>query len=87
MSKWPWILLCHALFLQLGSYIARPATAYRALELGVDPAYLGLIAASFAIIPLFTALLLGRATDRGREPLVLVVGAVLMLISGVGLLL
>lgn len=87
MKNWPWILLFHAVFLQLAAYIVRPAAAYRALELGVEPAYLGLIAASFAIVPLFVAVLVGRATDAGREPAVLGIGAVLMVGAGVGLIL
>ncbi|GAB3268229.1 MFS transporter [Arthrobacter pigmenti] len=87
MKNWPWILLFHALFLQLAAYIVRPAAAYRALELGVDPAYLGLIAASFAVVPLFVAVLVGRATDAGKEPAVLGIGALLMVAAGVGLIL
>ncbi len=87
MKNLPWILLFHAVFLQLAAYIVRPAAAYRALELGVEPAYLGLIAASFAIVPLFVAVLVGRATDAGREPAVLGIGAVLMVGAGVGLIL
>lgn len=87
VKNWPWALLIHALFLNLAAYIIRPAASYRALELGVDPAYLGLIAASFAIVPLFLAVLVGRATDAGRESVVLAVGAVLMVGAGIGLLL
>jgi MFS family permease len=85
MRKWPWVLLLHALFLQLAAYIVRPAAAYRALELGVEPAFLGLIAASFALIPLFIAVLVGRATDAGHQRPVLLGGAVLMAGAGVGL--
>ncbi|WP_028278889.1 MFS transporter [Arthrobacter sp. H5] len=87
MRNWPWVLLFHALFLQLAAYIVRPAAAYRALELGLEPAFLGLIAASFAIVPLFVAVLVGRATDAGREPVVLAIGAVLMVAAGMGLFL
>lgn len=87
MGTWPWTLLLHALCLNLAAYIIRPAAAYRALELDVDPAYLGLIAASFAVVPLLLAVVVGRATDAGRGPLVLGVGAVLMVAAGFGLLL
>ncbi|WP_413542676.1 MFS transporter [Citricoccus nitrophenolicus] len=87
MRTWPWTLLVHALFLNMAAYIIRPAAAYRALELDVDPAYLGLIAASFAVVPLLLAVVVGRATDAGRGPLVLGVGAALMVAAGIGLLL
>jgi MFS family permease len=86
MRAWPWSILLHALFLQLATYVVRPTAAYRALELGVSPAYLGLIAASFAIVPLLVAVLLGSVADSGGETALMVVGAVLMVISGVGLL-
>lgn len=87
MRNWPWALLAHALLLQLATFVVRPAAAYRALELGVQPALLGLIAASFAIVPLLVAVLVGRATDAGRDPEVLCAGAVLLVAAGVGLLL
>lgn len=87
MRSWPWTLLFHALFLQLAAYIVRPAAAYRALELGLEPAFLGLIAASFAVVPLLVAALVGRATDRGREAPVLVSGALMMVAAALGLFL
>ncbi|MHA7263430.1 MFS transporter [Arthrobacter sp. TMN-37] len=85
MRNWPWVLLLHALFLQLAAYIVRPAAAYRALELGVEPALLGLIAASFALLPLVIAVPVGRATDAGHQRAVLLAGAGLMAAAGVGL--
>jgi MFS family permease len=51
----------------------------------VEPALLGLIAASFAVVPLFIAVLVGRAADAGRQRSVLLGGAVLMVAAGVGL--
>ncbi|MFF5794236.1 MFS transporter [Paeniglutamicibacter sp. NPDC012692] len=79
-------ILAHAFFLQASVYLVRPATSYRALELGVDPGLLGLVVASFSILPVFLAVAIGRATDRGREKGVLLVGAGLMIASGLGLL-
>jgi predicted MFS family arabinose efflux permease len=87
MKRWPWSLLTHALFLQLTIYIVRPTTAYRALEIGVDPALLGVVSTSFALLPLFAALFLGRASDAGHDGKLLVGGAGLMLLAGVGFLL
>ncbi|MET1064097.1 MAG: MFS transporter [Arthrobacter sp.] len=83
----PWLLLLHAVLLQLAAYVVRPTAAYRALELGVDVAFLGLIAASFAVLPLVVSVLVGRMADSGRETLILIAGAGLMVGAGIGLLL
>ena len=85
MRGLPWAILAHALFLQLAAYVVRPTAAYRALELGIDPAYLGLVAASFAVVPLVVAVLVGRVADSGGENRLMVVGALLMVGAGVGL--
>ena len=79
-------VLAHAFFLQVAVYVVRPATSYRALDLGIDPGLLGLVVASFSILPVFLAVGIGRATDRGKERFVLLSGAVLMIVSGFGLL-
>ncbi|PQZ86982.1 hypothetical protein CQ018_18265 [Arthrobacter sp. MYb227] len=80
-------ILAHAFFLQAAVYVVRPATSYKALDLGVDPGLLGLVVASFSILPVFLAVGIGRATDRGNERWILLGGAGLMLLSGLGLLL
>lgn len=80
-------VLAHAACLQVAVYLIRPTTSYRALELGVDPGMLGLVVASFSLLPVFLAVWIGRRTDAGREAQVLVIGALLMLGSGLGLLL
>ena len=87
MNRWPWALLTHALFLQLTIYIVRPTTAYRALEIGVEPALLGVVSTSFALLPLFAAVFLGRASDAGHDRKMLTGGAGLMLLAGAGFLL
>jgi len=81
---WPYALLAHALFLQLGTFVVRPATTYRAIELGVHPGVIGLIASSFAFLPLFVAVFIGRASDRGNNSAILLIGSAIMIISGVG---
>lgn len=80
-------LLAHAFSLQTAAYLIRPAAAYRAIELGLAPALVGLIAASFAVIPLVAAVPVGRWTDRGREYPTLVLGGVAMAAAAVGMLL
>lgn len=79
-------ILAHSFFLQAAVFVVRPATSYKALELGVDPGLLGLVIASFSILPVFLAVGIGRATDKGKERWVLLAGAGLMLVSGFGLL-
>jgi MFS family permease len=86
MKRWPYALLTHALFLQLTIYIVRPTTAYRALEIGVEPALLGVVSTSFALLPLFAAVFLGRASDAGHDGKLLIGGAGLMLLAGIGFL-
>lgn len=85
-SSYPWAVLAHAFFLQLAVYIVRPTASYRALELGVDAALLGLIVASFSLLPLAAAVWVGRMNDAGHGRALLLAGAVLMVASGVGLL-
>lgn len=85
-SSYPWAVLAHAFFLQLAVYIVRPTASYRALELGVDPALLGLVVASFSLLPLAAAVWVGRMNDAGHGRALLLAGAALMVASGVGLL-
>ncbi|MFT3875228.1 MAG: MFS transporter [Propioniciclava sp.] len=79
-------LLIHAFLLQGAAYVVRPTSAYRAMELGLSPGLVGLIAASFALVPLIVAVPVGRWTDRGREFATLMIGGVAMVLGGVGLL-
>ena len=80
-----WVL-AHALTLQLGAYIIRPSSAYQALELGVSPSLVGLVAASFAVVPLVLAVPVGRWVDTRHPFQNLLPGALLMILGGVGLL-
>lgn len=81
---WPlWFQTC---FVAMASFIVRPASAYRALELGIDPIWLGIIAAAYAIIPLFVAPIIGHFADAGYERIALILGAGAMLAGALGLL-
>ncbi|WP_413248641.1 MFS transporter [Sinomonas flava] len=86
-ARYPWAVLAHAVFLQLAAYTVRPTASYRALELGVEPALLGLVVASFSLLPLAAAVWVGRMDDAGHGRPLLLAGALLMVGSGVGLLL
>ena len=54
---------------QAAVYVARPTTSYRLLSLGAGPRAVGLVAAAFALLPLFLAIPLGRFVDRRGGPL------------------
>ena len=62
---------------QAAVYMVRPATSYRLLAYGEGAREVGLVAAAFALLPIFLAIPLGRFSDRrGGAPL-LVVGCAL----------
>jgi len=83
---WFYLLLGHAVLIQVVTFLLRPAISYRALELGVPASWLGIISGSFAVAPLVLAIPSGRLTDRrGERPLMvlgsgLVLGAALVLL-------
>ncbi len=76
------LLLLHSAITQVVTFVLRPTSAYRALELDVPTAWLGALTASFAVVPLLLAVPSGQATDRFGERRVMLVGAVLMVVSG-----
>jgi MFS family permease len=76
------LLLLHSALTQVITFVVRPTSAYRALELDVPTAWLGALTASFAIVPLVLAVPSGQATDRFGERRVMLVGAVLLALSG-----
>src|SRR5690606_11704006 len=63
----------------------RPMVSYRALELGVPVRYLGLVSASFAVVPLAVGIMVGRRIDRVGPRRFQVCGAALIAASGIGL--
>ncbi|WP_406167028.1 MFS transporter [Streptomyces sp. NBC_00996] len=65
-------------FTQGAVSMARPAVSYRALALGADERAVGVIAAVYALLPLFAAVPLGRRTDHGRCAPLLPAGVVLI---------
>lgn len=69
------VLLAHAALTQVLTFMLRPTISYRALELDVPPAWLGLLGASFAVVPLLLAVPSGQAVDRFGERRVIVAGA------------
>lgn len=72
------VLCVHTLLFQAVTFLLRPTASYRALELGVDPALLGLLAASFALVPLLVALPAGDLADKYGENRVMIAGSLLI---------
>jgi MFS family permease len=81
------LLLVHSALTQVITFVVRPAATYRALELDVPGAWLGALAASFAVVPFVLAVPSGQATDRFGERPVMLTGSVLLLLAGPVLLL
>jgi MFS family permease len=50
-----------------GLHAARPMVTYRALDLGASPFDIGLVQSAFSLLPVFTAVALGRWIDRIGE--------------------
>ena len=72
------VLLAHTVLVQVVTFVLRPTSTYRALELGVPATWLGVLSACFAVAPLVLAVPSGHAVDRFGERRVMLVGAVLV---------
>ena len=70
---------------QVGVYLARPMTSYRLLGLGHGAQAVGVVAATFALLPLVLAIPLGRLVDRPRRLPFLTAGAAAQLVGCIGL--
>src|SRR5260370_22501176 len=77
-------LLGHVMLIQTLILIVRITTSYRAIELGLPVVWLGIIATGFAIIPVFTALRVGRWIDRGNDARAPWLGSALVLVACIG---
>ncbi|SCE76070.1 Predicted arabinose efflux permease, MFS family [Micromonospora viridifaciens] len=81
------LLLTHTIVVQAVTFMLRPASAYRALELDVPGAWLGVLGASFAVVPLVLAVPSGHAVDRFGERRVALAGSALLVAAGLGFVL
>lgn len=57
---------------QAAVYLIRPTTSYRLLAYGESVQAVGLVAAAFALLPIFLAIPLGRMSDRRGAPLLVI---------------
>ncbi|MEU5467529.1 MFS transporter [Kocuria salsicia] len=85
-GAWLWILVGSAVLTQSGANLLRPITSYKLLGLHADPVVIGLTTAAYALIPLVTAVWLGRVSDRIPQlRLLILTGVGLLALAGVGL--
>lgn len=82
--SWPgWLarMAFVALAIQFSANVARPLVTYRVLQLDGGSFEVGVIAASFSLLPVAIALPAGRWLDRRREPPVVRFGAALFVVG------
>ena len=80
-------LVVHTVLLHTGLLMARVVTTYRALELDISLVWIGIIAASFSLLPAILAVPCGRVIDRGHDALAIWIGSGLSLVACAGFVL
>ena len=78
-------LLAHVVITHVVMGVVRVTISYRTVELGLPVIWLGVISAGFAILPIFTAVQIGRYIDRGHDAHAAWIGSALILIACVAL--
>lgn len=71
-------LFLHCLFLQAMLPLVRGGTTYRAVELDLSVVWIGVIGASFSLLPIVLAIPLGKLMDSGHDSRAAQIGAILM---------
>ena len=77
-------LLLNSAIIQAVFAIERVTTSYRAIELNLPVIWLGVIAAAFAILPIFIGVWVGRYLDRGNDAHATWIGCGLLVIACAG---
>lgn len=77
-------LLINTCVIQMVYALTRVTTSYRAIELDLSVVWLGVISATFAILPIFVAVWVGRYIDRGNDARAAWIGSGLLVASCVG---
>ena len=76
----------HVVLHQVVIMVARVTTSYRAVELGLSDIWIGVVGASFSLLPLLLATQVGTRIDRKGARGAFLVGAGCVVISALGLL-
>jgi predicted MFS family arabinose efflux permease len=77
-------LLLNTCVIQMVYALTRVTTSYRAIELHLSVVWLGVISATFAILPIFVAVWVGRYIDRGNDARAAWIGSALLVASCTG---
>ena len=77
-------LLLNVAIIQAVYAIVRVTTSYRAIELNLPVVWLGIISATFAILPIIFAVQVGRYLDRGKDAQAAWLGASLLVLACAG---
>jgi MFS family permease len=77
-------LLLNSTIVQAVYAIERITTSYRAIELDLPVVWLGVIAAAFAILPIFLGVWVGRFLDRGNDAQMAWLGCGLLVVACAG---
>jgi MFS family permease len=83
--RWFVALLGHTFLLQVIVMLLRIAMTYKAVAIGLDALWIGLIGSAFGAVPAVLALYAGRAIDRLGEPAALAAASVMALVAAFGL--
>jgi predicted MFS family arabinose efflux permease len=77
-------LLLTSVIIQTVYAIVRVTTSYRAIELDLPVVWLGVISATFAVLPMVLAVWVGRLLDRGHDALAAWIGSALLVLACLG---
>ncbi|KUM31282.1 multidrug transporter [Arthrobacter sp. EpRS66] len=83
--RWLIVLVATGLLSQAALNLVRPVTTYKLISFGSGSFTVGAVTAAYAILPLFTAMLLGRVSSRIRRiRFLMVAGVGLIALGGLG---
>jgi MFS family permease len=74
-------LLAHVVITHVVVGVVRVTLSYRTVELGLPVVWPGILAAGFAILPVFFAVQIGRYIDRGHDAQAAWMGSAMVLVS------
>jgi predicted MFS family arabinose efflux permease len=77
-------LLLTSVVIQTVYAIVRVTTSYRAIELDLPVVWLGVISATFAVLPMVLAVWVGRLLDRGHDAVAAWIGSALLVLACAG---
>jgi len=84
--RWLVILIATGLLSQTALNLVRPVTTYKLISFGSGSFTVGAVTAAYAILPLFTAMMLGRVSSRIRRiRFLMVAGVGLIAVGGLGI--